>query len=104
MLGLKATVALAPFDLGVTQEFVFLSQPSDIEGIDQVRIMLYRLSGAHGDWQRSNRVFVNELRKQLLIWRSLSQEVMDKYREKTLANWDTLPVEQTGRQIIGGQA
>ena len=104
MLGFRATVALAPFDLGVTQEFALLSQPSDIEGIDQIRIMIYRHSGAHGDWQRSNRMFVNELRKQLLIWRSLSQEVMDKYRETTLANWDTFPVEQVDRQSIGGQA
>ena len=104
MLGFRATVALAPFDLGVTQEFALLSQPSDIEGIDQIRIMIYRHSGAHGDWQRSNRVFVNELRKQLLIWRSLSQEVTDKYRETTLANWDSLPVEQVDRQSMGGQA
>jgi len=104
MLGFRASVALAPFDLGVTQNFVFLSQPSDIEGIDEVRIMIYRLSGAQRDWQRSNRVFINELRKQLLIWRSLTQDIMDRYRQNTLEAWDKLPVEQVDQASIGGQA
>jgi len=104
MLGFRASVALAPFDLGVTQNFALLSQPSDIEGIDEVRILIHRLSGAQGDWRRSNRIFINELRKQLLIWRSLSQDIMDKYRQDTLDAWDDLPVEQVDRESIGGPA
>jgi len=101
MLGFAASVALAPFDLGVTQNFAMLSQPSEIEGIDEVRIFLYRLSGARGDWQRANRVFINELRKQLLIWRSLTPQVMDRYRQLTLEKWDSLPREQMDGQTIG---
>jgi len=104
MLGFRASVALAPFDLGVTQEFALLSQTSEIEGIDEVRILIYRLSGAQGDWRRSNRVFINELRKQLLIWRSLPQEVMDKYRNSTLDAWGELPVEQVDQDSFGGSA
>jgi hypothetical protein len=101
MLGFQATVALAPFDLGVNQRFALLSQLSDIEGIDEVRIFICRLSGAPSDWQRGNRVFINDLRKQLLIWRSLPAEVMDKYRAKTLQAWDELPTEQIDGQTIG---
>ena len=104
MLGFQATVALAPFDLGVNQRFALLSQPSDIEGIDEVRILIYRLSGAPGDWQRGNRVFINDLRKQLLIWRSLPAEVMDKYRAKTLEAWEQLPTEQVDGESIGVMA
>jgi hypothetical protein len=111
MLGFRATVALAPFDLGVNQNFALLSQPSEIEGIDEVRILIYRLSGAQGDWQRSNRVFINDLRKQLLIWRSLPADIMDRYRQRTLEIWDALPCEQAlgapdgvDGQSIGGQA
>ncbi|MGA2265802.1 MAG: M28 family peptidase [Phycisphaerae bacterium] len=104
MLGFRATAALAPFDLGVNQSFAMLSQPSDIEGIDEVRILIYRLSGAPGDWQRGNRVFINDLRKQLLIWRSLPAEVMDKYRDKTLGAWDNLPVEQVDPDTVGASA
>jgi len=102
MLGVHATVALAPFDLGVTQNFALLSQPSEIEGIDEVRILIYRLSGAQGDWKRANRVFINDLRKQLLIWRSLPHEVMDRYRQKTLEQWEQLPMEQWDPSSIGG--
>ena len=79
-----------------------LSQPSDIEGINEVRILIYRLSGAQGDWQRGNRVFINDLRKQLLIWRALPHEVMDKYRDKTHSAWNDLPVKQVDGLSIGG--
>jgi len=104
MLGFRASVALAPFELGVTQDFAMLCRPSDIEGIDEVRILIRRLSGAHGDWRRSNRVFINELRKQLLIWRSLPEEIMERYRQKTLETWDALPVEHVDLQSMGGSA
>ena len=104
MLGFEATVALAPFDLGVNQRFGLLSQSSEIEGIDEVRILIYRLSGANGDWRRSNRVFINDLRKQLLIWRSLPDEVMDKYRQTTLDGWNQLPVRQLDDQTIAADA
>ena len=104
MLGLRAEMALAPFDLGVTQKFALLSQPSEIEGIDEVRILICRLSGARGDWQRSNRVFINDLRKQLLIWRSLPDDVMDRYRQETLDQWNQLPTERIDRDTFGEQA
>jgi len=103
MLGFRATVALAPFDLGVNQHFAILSRPSEIEGIDEVRILIYRISGANGDWRRANRVFINDLRRQLLIWRSLPDDTMDKYRQMTLETWNTLAVEQVDGQTIAGQ-
>ena len=102
MLGFSAEVALAPFDLGVNQRFALLSQPSEIEGIDEVRILIQRTSGADGDWRRSNRVFINDLRKQLLIWRALPEEVMEKYRDRTLEQWDSLPRKQVGPENMGG--
>jgi hypothetical protein len=91
MLGIKTHVALAPFDLGIEQTLIMLSQPSDVEGIDEVRVIMRRESGAYNDWRRANRVFVNDLRKQFLIWRSLDTEVTEKYREMTLARWNDIP-------------
>ena len=102
MLGLQAEVALAPFDLGVSQKFALMAQPSEIEGIEEIRILLHRVSGTRGDWQRANRVFINELRKQLLIWRSLSSEIMEKYRQMTLQEWKDLPVEDIQPETFGG--
>ncbi|MBA4387466.1 MAG: hypothetical protein C0404_05755 [Verrucomicrobia bacterium] len=95
MLGFRARVALAPFDLGIEQSVVILSQPSDIEGIDEVRVLIRRLSGTYGDWQRANRVFINDLRRQFLVWRTLDKEVARHYRETTLQAWETLPLEST---------
>jgi hypothetical protein len=91
MLAFQADVALAPMDLGVTQTFAMLAQPSDIEGIDEVRIVIRRRSGTRGDWRRSNRLFINGLRKQFLIWRSLPPEVMDTYRQRTFDAWEDFP-------------
>lgn len=92
MLGMSATVALSPFDLGIEQKFVLISQPSEIEGIDEVRILLKRTSGTYADWRRANRVFIHNLRKQFLIWRTLNSNIMEHYRECTLKRLDSLPV------------
>jgi hypothetical protein len=83
-LGLDARLALAPFDLGVSQTFALRSTPSEIEGIDEVRVVLHRLSGQPKDWQRLNKVFLDDLRQQFLIWRSISPETMEHYRQQTL--------------------
>ncbi len=86
----------------MSQRFALLAQPSEIEGIQEIRILLYRLSGTGGDWQRANRVFINELRKQLLIWRAVSTQVMEKYRQMTLSQWDSLLVESIRPETFGG--
>ncbi len=83
-LELSARLALAPFDLGVTQDFVITAVPSEIEGVDEVVIRIHRLSGAQGDWIRGNRVFIRDLRIQFLAWRTLSGEAVEDYRIKTL--------------------
>ncbi len=83
-LRLNAHMALAPFDLGVTQGFALTARPSEIPGVDEVFIETNRDSGASGDWYRANRVFVSDLRKQFLLWRTLSAEVIEEYRLRTL--------------------
>ncbi len=84
-LGLHAVLALAPFDLGVTQAFELRSAPSEIPGIDEVTIKLTRTSGQPRDWARLNKVLLDDLRRQFLIWRALPQETMEIYRQRTLA-------------------
>ncbi|MEX0744488.1 MAG: ABC transporter permease, partial [Phycisphaeraceae bacterium] len=83
-LELAAELALAPFDLGVTQELRLAAKPSEIEGVDEVAIDATRLSGAKGDWVRANKVFLQDLRKQFLLWRTLSNELIEHYRAQTL--------------------
>ncbi len=83
-LSLSARVALSPFDLGVTQRFRLTATPSEIPGVDEVAIHCHRLSGTHGDWRRTNKVFIRALRKQFLLWRTLSEEAIESYRMRTL--------------------
>jgi hypothetical protein len=52
-----------------------------------VRIGIRRTSGQPKDWQRLNKVFLDDLRQQFLIWRSLPHETMELYREKTLVHF-----------------
>jgi hypothetical protein len=87
-LGVQAQLALAPFDLGVTQTFHLKSAPSEIPGIDEVTIHLARLSGQRKDWERLNKVLLDDLRRQFLIWRSLPQQTMELYRQRTLEALD----------------
>ncbi len=81
---LNADLALAPFDLGVTQRLRLMAQPSEIPGIDEVAIHITRHSGTQGDWVRANRVFIKNLRRQFLLWRTLSGEMIEQYRLRTL--------------------
>jgi len=84
-LGVATRLAIAPFDLGVTQDIFLKSAPSEIPGIDEVNIRLTRRSGQPKDWARLNKVLLNDLRTQFLLWRSLPAETMEIYRQRTLA-------------------
>jgi hypothetical protein len=83
-LQLSSELALAPFDLGVTERLTLTAIPSEIEGVDEVSIHVNRKSGARGDWYRANAVFMKDLRRQFLLWRTLSNEMIERYRMETL--------------------
>jgi len=84
-LVLNAAMALAPFDLGVTQSFQLTSQRSEIPGVDEVLVTADRRTGSRNDWQRALRVFIADLRKQFLLWRTVPPRIVEQYRLKTLA-------------------
>ena len=83
-LALEIEVALAPFDLGVTEHVKLTAIPSEIEGVDEVSVVITRKSGTRGDWLRANRVFLKDMRQQFLLWRTLSSDVIESYRMRTL--------------------
>jgi hypothetical protein len=71
---LRTTVWLAPFDFGIMQRVDIQFCPArDNYDYLEIRITMHRESGESGQWQRINKLFVHELRKQLLIWRSMDQ-------------------------------
>jgi hypothetical protein len=71
-LHIRADIWLAPFDFGIMQTVDLQFCPAR-EGREflEIHITLQRLSGESGAWQRINTAFLHEVRKQLLIWRSL---------------------------------
>ncbi len=77
---LSVNLTLAPFDLGVAEELDMYSAPSEIEGVDVVTVNIIRKDGSKGAWLRGNRRFVDEVRNQFLLWRSLPVETVMHYR------------------------
>jgi hypothetical protein len=79
-LRLHSRVWLAPFDLGIMQQVDVQFCPSFEEpGLLEITARLVRESGEANAWGRINKAFLNDLRKQLLVWRSLDKESQDYY-------------------------
>ncbi len=70
---------VAPFDLGVSQQVQLRTVPTDMEDVFEIWLHLTRVSGDVSSWRRVNRRFLNTLRKQFLIWRTLRAEERDRY-------------------------
>ncbi|MFZ5810578.1 MAG: FtsX-like permease family protein [Thermodesulfobacteriota bacterium] len=85
---LTATVWLAPFDFGIKQRVDILFLP-DMKnpGFMNIEVTLERRAGEAGMWKRLNKGFLNELRKQLLVWRSLDPETQVSYEEIIVAGF-----------------
>lgn len=74
-LHIRTNVWLAPFDFGIMQTADLQFCPA-LEGEEflEILITLQRESGESGIWQRINTSFLHEVRKQLLVWRSLDDD------------------------------
>ena len=79
-LQFSSKVWLAPFDFGIMQriELVFCSSEEN-EGFLEIHVTMVRETGEANAWKRANKAFINALRKQLLIWRSLDDDTRDEY-------------------------
>jgi hypothetical protein len=74
---------LAPFDLGVSQRAELHLVPTAMEDVFEIKLLLRRESGDVSSWKRVNRRFLNTMRKQFLIWRTLSAEDRERYLSAT---------------------
>jgi hypothetical protein len=89
---------LAPFDLGVSQQVALETVPTSMEDVYDVMLTINRESGDISNWKRVNRRFLNTLRKQFLIWRTLRAEERDRYLigQETAAGVTGAPVAKPG--------
>jgi ABC-type antimicrobial peptide transport system permease subunit len=77
---LMAEVRLPPYDAGIVQHAHILAVETKGQTYE-FEIYIVRISGMENQWKTSNRNFIDELRKRLLVWRSLSTEEKAKYVE-----------------------
>ena len=78
-LNFYTKVWLAPFDFGIMQGVDVQFCPAEDPGFLEIKIRLIREAGEANAWRRINKGFLNEMRKQLLVWRSLDEVAQDRY-------------------------
>ena len=78
----ETEVWLAPFDLGVSQKFSMILEPLGQYNFYTINLHMKRTSGELNDWKRLNRRFLDGLRKQFLIWRTVSSEIKKDYEKQ----------------------
>ena len=78
---IDARVWLAPFDQGVSQTVRLVLVPDVDHRFFTLAATIERLSGNETTWWRANRIFVDSIRKQFLVWRNLPAEHRGAYLE-----------------------
>ncbi len=86
---------LAPFDQGVMQNVSLVMEPGN-DRYYGIVVRLQRTAGDFETWSRVMRTFLDDLRKQFLVWRTLALEDRQFYAAE-LARW----VEETeGSKVV----
>lgn len=77
-IGLEAEMRLGPYEAGIAQETRFY-MVEDNPGRWSLHIIAKRTMGPRDRWKRMNRHYVDLIRKQLLLWRSLPPSERRRY-------------------------
>ncbi|RYG64244.1 ABC transporter permease, partial [bacterium] len=93
---------LAPFDMGVSQDTDIILLPSKEEGLYELQLRLERKSGEIAAWKRVNKEFMTELRKQLLVWRTVKPASQQEYilRGRAHVRGQRVPTEEPGAVVV----
>ncbi len=79
---IRSKVWLAPFDFGIMQEVDIQFCPAkQSEKYLEIKITMERMAGETGMWQRISTLFLHDMRKQLLVWRSLDEDAHELLRD-----------------------
>lgn len=81
-IAVRLRMWLAPYDLGVSQDFELVCVPTEDEGIYAIDIRLNRLAGDITSWKKTNALFLSSIRKQFLIWRTVPQGEKAAYADR----------------------
>ena len=86
-LGLAARVWLAPFDQGVVQRAELRIRPGPDPRFCDLEMGLELLEGDPSAWRRVVRTFLDDVRQQFLVWRTLDEEERRRYAAE-LPRWE----------------
>ncbi len=79
---LALMVWLAPYDLGVSEQLVVETLPTQDEEIYSIQCRITRESGDDASWMRVTRNFINIIRKQYLLWRTFPAVQKGEYAQR----------------------
>jgi predicted lysophospholipase L1 biosynthesis ABC-type transport system permease subunit len=78
----ELTVWIVPFELGISQKVTIDTLPTEDKDIYGIKFNIERKSGEFSTWSRVNRGFLDGIRKQFLIWRTITEEGKENYRKE----------------------
>ena len=81
-IAVRLRMWLAPYDLGVSQDFELACVPTGESDIHSIELTLHRLAGDTNSWKKTNSLFISSLRKQFLIWRTVAVSEKTTYAER----------------------
>jgi ABC-type antimicrobial peptide transport system permease subunit len=70
---------LSPYELGIFQDTRIVDVKEKDIGRHTIHINLYRKAGPKGSWMTFGREFVDLMRKQIMLWRNLTEEERKQY-------------------------
>ena len=76
---IDSTVWIVPYDLGVSQKMKLELKPHKDMGLTSVSYNAEMISGDIDSWRQANYRFIDLVRKQFLIFRTLTQEQKKRY-------------------------
>lgn len=79
---LEFTARLSPYEAGIRQRVSLKIVFQESDKKYHVHIFIQRLAGILSVWRTANRPFVNDLRRQLLNWQSLTPEEKERYQKR----------------------
>ena len=80
-------IGVGEVDQGVVQDVVLKMAPGEVSAYCEIDVVLELVAGDFDTWRRVNRTFLDDLRKQFLVWRTLSPEDRAFYVEKLSSRW-----------------
>ncbi len=86
MLRLEFSAWLAPFERNVTQVVALVARKDEDRDRWNFAFDIQYASGPQYLWLKSNKIFIDAFRKQMLIWRAFSDKMIDDYIERGTAS------------------